>query len=236
MKTTSAKPGNILPTPILIYSGWHQKNKGHWFPARSYNFLALGFGMLRSWKLHPTPIITLSQLSFLIISVLFEKLLWPPSCLPPPWSWVSGVTGFCFYLFEIQGCSQFPPIDFIQYLNCLNSLNKGEIWWLSDSVYVHFKRLAMLPTHKSWLKRHLKWSKTIPRMLQNSYFTCMKVSSQYFLLTFKVTLLHKAWESPFFLPLFLARLAFQGRLSYCTIIAGLLKWVHSSNYTFTCIT
>lgn len=86
----------------------------HWLQARSYNTLTLVFGMLWSWKLHPSTIIILSQLGFLIISALFEKLLRASFLSATLFgSWVSGFIGFCFYLSESQSCSQLSPYWFL---------------------------------------------------------------------------------------------------------------------------
>lgn len=119
MKTRSAKTEKASPLQSWYILGDTVKNNEHfhWFPARSYNCLTLGFGMLWSWKLHLSPIIILSQLGLLIISALFEKLLWASFLSATPFdSRVSDVTGFCFYLFQTQSCSQFSPYQFLMIL------------------------------------------------------------------------------------------------------------------------
>lgn len=139
--------------------------------------------MLRSWKLHPTPIIILSQLSFLIISVLFEKTVVASLSATP-------LTLECLVsLAPASVCLRFKallsslPIDFSQPLTTF-VLSRKRNTVVIRQAHVHFKCLAMLPTHTVWLKRHLKWPKTTSMTSQNSYFTCMKASSRCFLLIF----------------------------------------------------
>lgn len=112
--------------------------------------------MLWSWKLHPSAIVILSQLSFLIISALFKNLLWASflsATLIPEFLVSSASVSICL---QVKVALSSLPIDFSWYLNYLNFLKKKKkrkrrkrkTRWLSSNVYIHFKCLDMFITFK----------------------------------------------------------------------------------------
>lgn len=178
--------------------------------------------MLRSWKLHPTPIIILNQLSLLIISVLFEKLLWPPSCLPPHWCW--GVWCPWLLFLSVQDSKLFSvlsllishsPLTVLVRKKCsgyqAGPMSISNAWLCSPLLRPGWKDIWNDPRPFQW---HLKTLISLVwRHLIGVFFSC------------STTILpQEAWQppgAPFSPWLLLARLTFKKDLVIGLLLQGL---------------
>ena len=161
MKITSEKR-KLSRLQSWYIPGDSVRNHNHfqWSWAWSYNCLTLFLGMLWSWKLHPSTIIILSQLGFLIKSPLCEKLLWATMFD----SWVSGFIGFGFYLFESQSNSQVSPYLFLLIPELSYFSQEKKTWWFSSNVLTYLKCFNTFITFKVLFEKTFK---NYPRLYFN---------------------------------------------------------------------
>lgn len=154
----------------------------HWFWAWPFKCLTLVFRMLWSWKLHPSTIIILNQLGFLIKSALCEKLLWAPSylprCLTPEFLVSLASVSTCLRVKAVlRSLLSVSPDTWI--LLFFSRKIKIKIQWSSSSAYIHFKCFNMFITFKVLVyKKHSKLRKTL-MISQNSGFTVIKPMSSH---------------------------------------------------------